>query len=154
MSAFLHQAGVPFRVHHHVAVATIEAARAEVAWLTAGLLKTVVFEVAGTARRVLVAIDCQRQVDYRKLSAVLGCSRRRLRLVPAARVAVEFGMPPGGLGPFPLRDDVEVIMDADFRPEAIIKVAGGNPTVTLELEFAELACASCAMITDVSRHAP
>ena len=111
IAAQLAEHGIPHTVHHHVAVRTIEEARAQVPHLTEDLLKTVVFEIAASARRLLVAVDCTARVDYRGVAAAAGCSRRALRLVPPERVAAELGFEIGGVGPFRVAPEVEVLLE-------------------------------------------
>lgn len=145
-------AAIDHRVHRHVAVGTVEEARARVPHLTDGLLKTVVFEVVPTARRLLVAVACDQRVDYRAVAALAGCSRRALRLVEPARVAAELGFEVGGVGPFRVLPEVEVMLDAGGGERAgRVLVGGGLRTLTLELAFADLARVSDATVATLTR---
>ncbi|MEQ8659571.1 MAG: YbaK/EbsC family protein, partial [Gammaproteobacteria bacterium] len=147
----LARAGIAHRAHRHVPVGTIEEARAHVPHLTRDLMKTVVFEVVPTARRLLVAVTADARVDYRAVAAQAGCSRRALRLVEPARVASELGFEVGGVGPFRVVPAVEVLLDVAGASLPRVLVGGGLRTLTLELAFADLARVSAASVAAVAR---
>ncbi len=151
IAAQLAGSGIAHTVHRHVAVATIDEALARVPHLTEDLLKTVVFEIAGSARRLLVAVDCAARVDYRGVAAAAGCSRRALRLVPPERVAAELGFEIGGVGPFRVAPGVEVVLDAGSAPARRVRVGGGLRTLTIELAFGDLAALGEATLAAVAR---
>ena len=138
IAALLAQHAIAHTRHRHRAVRTIAEARAQVPQLTIDLLKTVAFAIAGTPRVVLVAVACDAQVDYRRLAHALACSRRALRLLPPARVTADLGFEVGGVGPFPIAQNIEVLVDNTIAPETRVKVGGGCATVTIELQLAEL----------------
>ncbi|MEQ8231287.1 MAG: YbaK/EbsC family protein [Gammaproteobacteria bacterium] len=147
----LAQADITHRVHRHAAVGTIAEAHAEVPHLTEGLWKTVVFEVVPGARRLLVAVACDRRVDYRAVAALAGCSRRALRLVEPARVASELGFEVGGVGPFRVTPAVEVILDDACESTQQVLVGGGLRTLTIELAFGDLVRLGAATVAPVAR---
>lgn len=154
IEALLQAGDVPFILHEHVAVGTIEQAHQLVPHLTLNLIKTLVFEVSGGARIILLGVDCNAQVDYKRISAAVGCSRRALRLVPGPRVEAELGFEVGGVGPFRLSANIEVILDARFSFAEQVKVGGGTRTHTFELAFGDLVRLGDAKLAAVSKEAP
>lgn len=154
IARLIDDAGVACARHQHPPVVTIDEARATVPHLVVDLLKTVVFEIAGSDRRLLVAVDADRQVDYRSVATVAGCSRRTLRLMPAARVATELGFEIGGVGPFPVCEGARVILDAGIDADRRVKVGSGLCTLTLELDFADLVRVSAATVAPIAKQNP
>lgn len=149
--ALLQSSGASYRVHEHVAVTTVDEARALVPELTDNLLKTIAFEVAGTPRRVLAAVAADSEIDYKALAQALGCNRRALRLLPAARVADELGFEVGGVGPFPVQDAIEVVIDAALDPRLIVRCGAGLRTRTLEIALGGLIQAVQPRLAPVGR---
>ncbi|CAN0400003.1 unnamed protein product, partial [Phaeothamnion confervicola] len=84
--ALLAAKGVTPVVHEHAEVRTIDDAHLRAAHLLENLAKTIAFEAEPGPRIVLASVAHDAQVDYKLLSALLGCNRRALRLIPAARV--------------------------------------------------------------------
>jgi len=154
ITAMLEAHGVPYTLHRHADVRTIAEAHARVPHLTAGLLKTVVFELSPSDRRILVAVPCHAQVDYRGVAGALGCARRALRLVPPARVEAELGFAIGGVGPFALTAACEVLVDAAVASATRVRVGGGGPGRTLELLAGDLLRLPRTRRAAVARSAP
>ncbi len=136
--ALLEASGASYRMHEHVAVTTVEEARMRVPELTGNLLKTIAFEVVGTPRRVLAATAADSDIDYKALAVALGCNRRELRLLPAARIEAELGFEVGGVGPFPVHEAIEVVIDAAIEPRLIVRCGAGLRTRTLEIALGGL----------------
>lgn len=151
IAALLADNQVPHTVHEHVAVSTIDEAKKLVPELTINLLKTVVFEVHQTPQVLLVAVDRDAAVDYKRVSKLAGCSRRALRLMPGERVSEELGFEIGGVGPFRVDDRISIILDAAIDAASDVKVGGGLRTRTIELKYQELARLGAATIAGVSR---
>ena len=151
IDALLAKSAVVFETCDHEPVSTIEEAKLKVPHLTVDLLKTVVFRVHQTERIVLVAVACERAVDYKKVSQQLGCSRRALRLMPPDQVEAELGFEIGGVGPFPVADSASVLLDAGIEPSKTIRVGGGLRTRTLALKFSDLVTVSDAHVAEVSK---
>lgn len=147
----LERGNVVHQVHQHVAVRTIAEAHAQVPELIDNLLKTVAFEIAKTSRRLLVAVSCDRAVDYKAVSAAVGCSRRALRLISAERVERELGFEVGGVGPFRVNADIEVLLDRSIADATVVKVGAGLRTRTLELRFSDLIRVNEAKVAVLSK---
>ncbi len=124
-------------VHKHAAVITIEDAEKKASSLVEGLIKTIVFHIKDTAW-VLAGIPCHARVDYRKLSAALGVNRRQLRSASPEDVRRVLGFEIGGVGPFPVQDDVQIIFDEGLRFHDRVRCGCGKNTRTLELKFTDL----------------
>jgi Cys-tRNA(Pro)/Cys-tRNA(Cys) deacylase len=84
----------------------------------------------------------------------LGCNRRALRLLPAPRVEAELGFEVGGLGPFAIRPDIEVVIDTALLAQRWMRCGAGLRTRTLELAVADAVRASRARVAAIARRAP
>jgi len=149
----LSAAGITPRVHEHEAVRTIDEAHLRAPHLVENLVKTIAFEIEPGPRIVLAAVARDAQVDYKQLSALLGCNRRALRLIPAARVESELGFEVGGLGPFALRPGVEVVIDSAVLAQGWLRCGAGLRTHTLELTVEAVVRASAARVAPIARRA-
>lgn len=151
--ALLSAAGITPTVHQHPAVRTIEEAQRLAPHLIDNLAKTIAFEIEPGPRIVLAAVAHHAQVDYKALSSLLGCNRRALRLLPAAQVEAELGFEVGGLGPFAVRPDIEVVMDSALLAQSFVRCGAGVRTRTLELSVADAVRASRARVATIARSA-
>lgn len=149
--ALLDEAGVPYRVHEHAPVRTIEDAFAFAPHLTTNLVKTIAFEIADSTRVVFAAVGTHAQVDYKRLAAHCGCNRRALRLLPPWRVEAELGFEVGGLGPFAIGDAHMAVIDRAVLALPYLRCGAGVRTRTLELAPADLVRATGADMADIAR---
>ena len=128
---------VEFIVHEHAAVTTIEDAEDKASHLVERLIKTIVFQLKDGGW-VLAGVPCHARVDYRKLAAVLGVNRRQLRSMSPEGVTRELGFEIGGVGPFPVQNDVRVVFDESLQYLEMVRCGSGKNTQTLELSFRDL----------------
>ena len=133
----LTQHRVPFKIHEHEAVRTIEDAEDKASDLVRNLIKTIAFHIKD-GEWVLAGVRSCDRVDYRKLAAVLGVNRRQLRSLSPEQVQAELGFEIGGVGPFPVKKDVKVIFDQHLNALETIYCGSGKNTRTLELQFGDL----------------
>ncbi|MBD3306971.1 hypothetical protein GF339_11145 [candidate division KSB3 bacterium] len=149
---WLTERGVAFRLHAHEAVRTIDDAEQKAPVLVEKLIKTVAFRVKDGGW-VLAGVRSSDRIDYRKLAAVLGVNRRQLRSVSPQEIESELGFEVGGVGPFPVRDDVTVIFDRHLRNAGTIYCGSGKNTQTLELAFEDLVEMTAGEIQAITREA-
>jgi len=140
----LEAGNVPYVLHEHPAVTTIDEARELVPELVENLVKTVAFELKGDGW-VLVATPCDTRVEYKALARALGCKRTDLRLMPAAEVEAELGFEIGGVGPFPVSDRVRVVLDARLSGRSVVRCGCGLRTRSVELAREDLVRVSNAL---------
>lgn len=147
----LDDSGALYRLHDHMPVCTIDDAREKVPHLTRNLLKTIVFRIKSDGW-VLASVDGARRIDYRKLAEALGVSRRALRSISPEEVASELGFQVGGVGPFPVRDDVSVIVDTAVTGNGGVFCGSGRNTRTVEIDLAALITLTGARVCPISRN--
>jgi Cys-tRNA(Pro)/Cys-tRNA(Cys) deacylase len=143
-------AGVPFEIHRHVPVTTLAQARERVPHLCRNLLKTVVFGLQD-AGWVLAALEGEGRIHYKRLAGALGRRRTELRSVAPANVERELGFPIGGVGPFPIRDDVTVVLDQRVAGLDFVLCGSGRSDCTLELRAGDLIVVSRALVHPIGR---
>ncbi len=133
----LERSGKAFRVHTHPSVTTIEEARRKVPHLTRNLLKTVVFKIKD-ANWILAAVSGNDRIHYKKLADALAIKRTQLRSIAPDQVESELGFDVGGVGPFPVRNDIHVVFDSRVAQLGRVFCGSGNNTHTVEIEIADL----------------
>jgi Cys-tRNA(Pro)/Cys-tRNA(Cys) deacylase len=138
------------RIHEHQPIVTVAEAVALVPELTENLLKTVVFRKK-TGTWVLAALFHNRRVDYKKLSEAVGVNRRDLRPVAPADVELTLGFEIGGVGPFPICDTIEIVIDDAVTERDSILCGSGKNTCTVEMTVGDLLRVSHGVVAPISK---
>ena len=125
----LKTSGLPYTLHKHQAVTTVEDARAKVPHLTVNLIKTIVFHIKD-GHWILAGVNGTDRIDYKQLGDVFEVNRKLLRSVSPEDVETELGFEIGGVGPFPVNDNVKVILDEGLMRLGTIFCGSGKNTVT------------------------
>ncbi|MHC1742887.1 MAG: aminoacyl-tRNA deacylase [Syntrophobacteraceae bacterium] len=133
----LRESGVPFTVHEHPPVVSIEEATVWAPHLVEDLLKTVVFKVKD-AYWVLAAVRCHDRIDYRRLADALEINRKQLRSLSPEEVEEALGFEIGGVGPIPVRGPVKIVFDSHLETLERVRFGSGRNTRTIELQFKDL----------------
>src|SRR6476469_2703891 len=127
----LEAAGVPFTVHEHPPMRTVQDYVAG-GFPLARMVKTVVLGIKGDGW-ALVAVRGADRVDYRKLADALGVKRSLLFQPPPEQVEAELGYQIGGVCPIPAAPALRVVCDPAIRDLARIYCGSGRNDRTLEL---------------------
>jgi Cys-tRNA(Pro)/Cys-tRNA(Cys) deacylase len=135
--AMLEASGFPYTVHQHTPVTTVDEAHQEVPHLTRNLLKTVVFRIKD-AHWILAAVTGNVRIHYKKLADALDVKRKDLRSISPEQVETELGFEIGGVGPFPVREDIRVVFDQTLAPLGNVFCGSGRNTRTIEIRIADL----------------
>jgi Cys-tRNA(Pro)/Cys-tRNA(Cys) deacylase len=133
----LENSGAAYRMHRHEPVTTIDEARRKVPHLTRNLLKTIVFRIKDTAW-ILAAVNGDARIHYKKLADAVGVNRKTLRSISPEQVASELGFEIGGVGPFPVRPDIQVVFDQSVGQSGNVFCGSGRNTRTVEMDIADL----------------
>lgn len=131
-----------YQLHEHEPVVTLEEASLTVPHLCENLLKTVVFRIKD-GHWVLAAVTGQQRIHYKKLADAVGVKRTDLRAVTPQEVESELGFEIGGVGPFRIREDIQVVIDE--RVQGKVFCGSGRNTCTVETDVATLTDASAAV---------
>lgn len=135
----LRNSGKPFTLHDHVPVRTYEDAQTRVPHLTRNLIKTIVFKIKDS-HWILAGVNGSDRIDYKLLGQAFGVNRKLIRAVSPDQVEAELGFEIGGTGPFPVNEDVRVILDESLMALDTIFCGSGKNTRTIEMSVTDLAC--------------
>ena len=143
----LRDAGVPFRVHEHVPVATVAEIVGALPFPAEEHVKTLAFDADG--RIVLAALRGSDRLAYGSLARAAGIARDRLRPLPPDRVREELGFEPGGV--CPLAEGAVVIVDRRVLALDRAFCGSGRNDATLELSPADLVTAAGATVSELAQ---
>ena len=135
--ALLDAAAVPYKIHEHEAIRTVDDAKEKLPHLAPIMVKTIAFALKD-GRIVLAAIHGQDRIDYRKVAQAVGTNRRNVRSMSPEEVLTELGYEVGSVGPFALQDNVLILIDKHVAQMPTLNCGSGKTTVTLELSFVSL----------------
>lgn len=147
---FLKKSGLPYTLHDHPPVTTIEDARSKVPHLTVNLIKTVVFHIKDS-HWILAGVNGTDRIHYKHLGDAFGVNRKLLRSVSPVEVETELGLQVGGVGPFPVNDNVRIILDQGLMNLGTIFCGSGKNTVTIEMAVHDLAAVAEARIAAIRK---
>jgi Cys-tRNA(Pro)/Cys-tRNA(Cys) deacylase len=132
------KSGVPFAIHEHEAMRTVEEMAQNPLFVMARIVKTVAFRTR-SGGIVLAAVRGIRRVDYPRLAALVAVNRRDLSPLSPAEVQELVGTKPGSVSPVPLSKDVKVLIDDDVLTIQPTLYCGiGSADRTLEIAPADL----------------
>jgi len=146
----LQHSGVPFTIHSHEPARTVADAEARLPFPKEQFLKTVVFRLKAGGW-ILVALQGQDQVDYRRLADALGVKRGDLIRPPPEDVEAVLGYQIGGVGPIPPAADTRVLFDEAALPMATVYCGAGRNDRTLEIGLADLIRAVAGQVAPLAR---
>ncbi len=133
LEEILTKSGVPFVIHAHEPMRTVEDMARDPLFDLTRIVKTVAFRTRNNGI-VLAAVRGNRRVDYPRLAALLGINRRDLSPLSPEEVQEFLGVEPGSVSPVSARDEVVVLIDEEalsIRPTLYCGI--GRPDRTLEI---------------------
>lgn len=126
---------------------TVMAAAAAVGATPEQIGKSILFFVQD-APHLVIATGLHR-LDYRRLAAYCGVSRRAIRLANAEQVAAITGYPVGAVPPFGHRQPVPTLIEARVLTQPIIYVGGGGLDALVRLTSQALYGILAAPVVDL-----
>lgn len=148
--ALLEAADIPYKVHEHEAIRTVDEVEERLPHLAPIMVKTIAFALKD-GRILLVAIHGKDRIDYRKVAKAVGTNRRNLRSMAPEDVLAELGYEVGSVGPFALQENVFVLIDEHVAQMPTLNCGSGKTTATLELSFASLQQATNAQVLSLAK---
>jgi prolyl-tRNA editing enzyme YbaK/EbsC (Cys-tRNA(Pro) deacylase) len=115
------------------------------------IIKSVLFVIrADEGERVAVVItNGVAPIDYRKLAALFGVSRKRIRLAQPEVVLARTGYPAGGVPPFGFPAAIVTFVDRSVLQQPVVYGGGGDDRTLMRIAPAELVRACGATLVDV-----
>lgn len=142
--------GCEYRIHTHEPIVTVEDALTKVPHLTGNLLKTIVFKIKD-GDWILAAVYHFDRIDYKKLAQVFGVNRTKIRSIAPEQVSTDLGFEVGGVGPFPVGENVKVVFDEAAGDLGQIFCGSGKNTHTVEISMQDLLALTGAAVAPISR---
>ena len=133
LEEILTKSGVPFVIHSHEAMRTVEDMTRDPLFDLTRIVKTVAFRTRNNGI-VLAAVRGNRRVDYPRLAALLGINRRDLSPLSPEEVRELLRVEPGSVSPVSTREGTVVLIDEEallIRPTLYCGI--GRPDRTLEI---------------------
>ncbi len=127
--------------------ATAEGAAAALGCELARIVKSLLFLADGEP--VLALVSGANRLDERKLAALTGVARKRVRRADAATAREATGFAIGGVAPFGHPRALPVYLDRDLLAHATVWAAAGTPRALFEIEPGALARATGARVADL-----
>lgn len=132
------RSSIPFVIHEHAPVRTMEDAEQYLLFDVARIVKTVAFRIRND-RIVLAALQGIRRVDYPRLATLAGINRRDLAPLSPEEVRELLRVEPGSVSPLSLLGDATVFIDDDVLTILPTIYCGiGRSDRTLEMAPADL----------------
>jgi Cys-tRNA(Pro)/Cys-tRNA(Cys) deacylase len=148
--ALLQAAAIPYKIHEHEAIRTVEEVEERLPHLAPIMVKTIAFALKD-GRIALVAIHGKDRIDYRKVAQAVGTNRRNVRSMSPEEVLAELGYEVGSVGPFALQENVFVLIDAHVAQMPTLNCGSGKTMATLELSFAGLQRVTNAQVLSLAK---
>jgi prolyl-tRNA editing enzyme YbaK/EbsC (Cys-tRNA(Pro) deacylase) len=127
---------------------TAEAAAQAVDAELGSIVKSLVFLADGQPLLALVAGD--RRVDVKHLRAMLGLSKRRLRIARADEVLVLTGFDVGGVPPLGHQVAMRTLVDGSLGRFVTVWAAAGSPHAVFPITFDQLVAITGGEIADLT----
>lgn len=142
--------GLPISVRHHSesAATAPEAAQAAGSELGA-IVKSLCFTIGEQPVLILTAGD--RRVDEKKVGALYGLSRKKVRMADRDTTIAVTGYEPGGVPPVGLAQEISVLIDSALARYKIVHGAAGAANATFPIAFETLVEMTGGKVADISR---
>ena len=124
-------------VEYDVSTATAPLAAAAVGCEVGAIIKSLCFSIDGQAVVVLVAGDMK--ADDRKLGALFGVNKGKVRIADSDTVARVTGFSVGGVAPVAHAEDVPVLIDGTLRRYDTVYAAAGASNAIFAVPLDRLA---------------
>lgn len=112
------------------------------------IVKSVAFIVDGTPVVVLTSGD--QFVDDRKIAAIRGVGRKKVKIATPQQLVEIYGYPPGAMPPLPYRTpNIPMYLDDTLSRFTLVYAAGGAHNAIFPIELAKLAEITGAQILNV-----
>ncbi|UCC88006.1 MAG: YbaK/EbsC family protein [Anaerolineales bacterium] len=116
----------------------------------AQFVKSLLFLVGG--QPVMALMSGTNRLDERKLAALRGVGRKKVKRADADATRAATGFSIGGVPPFGHTSKLPVYVDADLTRFGVVWAAAGTPFAVFAIPPDELVRASGGMVADLAAH--
>ena len=113
------------------------------------IVKSLCFVVDGRPMLVLTAGD--RQVDDRKLAALFGVGRKKVKIADHQATIDATGYAPGGVSPVGLSHPLPILIDATLQRFMLVYAAAGSPYAIFPIGLDTLVKITGGQIADIAK---
>lgn len=113
------------------------------------IAKSLCFMADGQPLVVIAAGD--RRVDDRKLGALLGVSRKKIKIADAQSTISATGYAPGGVPPLGHVNALPIYIDETLSRFELIYAAGGSPNAIFSISYQQLLEAVGGEVVDIAK---
>ncbi|MBU4311461.1 MAG: YbaK/EbsC family protein [Desulfobacterales bacterium] len=145
----LRQKGVPFTIHKHEPVMTMQDVEEKLPFPKEKLLKTLVFKIRNSFW-ILAVVKGQDKVDYHKLASSFGVNLDALVRPSAEEMESELGFQIGGICPIPTNDSIKAVFDNDILDMEVVYCGVGRNDRSLEIRLQDLLHISNARVWPIA----
>ncbi len=150
VQAALAAAGLDIRIHVFEApTATAQQAADAVGTTLGSIVKSLCFMIAGKPVLVLTAGD--RLVDDRKLGALYGVGRKKVRISDPDTTERVTGFAPGGVSPVGHVEKLPIVIDSTLQRFETVYAAAGSPNAIFPIPLVTLVKITGGQIADVAK---
>jgi Cys-tRNA(Pro) deacylase len=128
---------------------TAEDAASAIGCTVAQIVKSLLFVVDG--QPVLVLVSGPNRLDEKKLAALRGVGKKKVRRANADIVRESTGFAIGGVPPFGHLEPLPTYIDQDFWQYEVIWAAAGTPNAVFAITPAELVRVTTGMVVDLKK---
>lgn len=116
------------------------------------IAKSLAFMIDGSP--ILIIASGDQRIDEKKLAAMFGVSRKRVKTATADECITIFGYAPGGVPPVGLRtSDLSIYLDDSLQRYDMLYAAGGAHNAIFPITLNQLVQATGGTFADVKREA-
>lgn len=126
---------------------TAEEAAAAVGCEVAQIVKSLCFSV--NEEPIMALVSGRNRLDERKLAALCGVGRKKVKRAAAEMVKERTGFSIGGVPPFGHLSPLPVFIDEDLTGFEVVWAAAGTPFAVFAVKPAELVRASGGVVADL-----
>jgi Cys-tRNA(Pro) deacylase len=143
-----HQAGLEITIKEfETSTRTAQDAANSIGCMVAQIVKSLVFVVNG--RPTLILVSGPNRLDEKKLAALCGVSKKKIKRADADTVREATGFAIGGVPPFGHQTKLSTYIDEDFWQFDIIWAAAGTPNAVFAVTPDELEKATGGIKSDL-----
>ncbi len=129
--------------------ATAPQAAAAIGTELGSIVKSLCFVVDGKPVLVLAAGD--KLVDDRKLAALYGVGRKKVRIADAETTLQATGYAPGGVAPVGHPQPLPILIDSTFQRYEMVYTAAGSPNAIFPIPLRTLVQITGGQLVDVAK---
>lgn len=148
--SILNNLGIKYKVLTHHPVVSVDDYKDSIPFDIKFLVKTLVFR-SKDYRWILAAVRGQDRIDYGKLGRCLKVPRDTIRVPDKKEIETELGFQIGGIGPFPVVENVKILLDFKIKSLQKIYCGAGKNDMSLEISTEDLIRTGNSLVCDITR---